>query len=69
MLIILTINKQPTLCKYYSGPPINLKDAKALECPDNGEVYKLWFITDGEEHSAKLDGSLEGEVRLSDFYY
>ena len=44
------------------GPPINIKDATALPCPDGGEVYSLWFKRDGEEHSAKLDGSLTGEV-------
>jgi hypothetical protein len=47
------------------GPPVNLSDAKALPCPesDNGEVHSLWFMSDGEEHSAKLEGSLIGEVR------
>ena len=45
-----------------SGPPINLKDAKALPCPDEGEVHSLWYMSDGEVHSAKLDGSLTGEV-------
>lgn len=44
------------------GPPINIKDAKALECPDGGEVFSLWFMSDGLEHSAKLKGSLVGEV-------
>jgi hypothetical protein len=48
------------------GPPINLSDAKALPCPDseNGEIHSLWFMSDGEEHSAKLEGSLTGEVGL-----
>lgn len=45
-----------------AGPPINIKDATALACPDNGEVYSLWFMRDGEVHSAKLTGSLVGEV-------
>lgn len=47
-----------------SGPPINLKDAKALPCPDEGETHSLWFMSDGAEHSAKLEGSLTGEVSL-----
>lgn len=49
------------------GPPVNVFDAKALPCADNnnGEVHALWFMSDGQEHSAKLDGSLTGEVGLS----
>lgn len=46
-----------------SGPPINLKDATALECPDKGEVHSLWFMSDGQIRSAKLEGSLIGEER------
>jgi hypothetical protein len=47
------------------GPPINLRDDKALPCPDNGEVSKLWFMsTPNEEKSAKLEGSLVGEVSV-----
>lgn len=45
------------------GPPINLRDDEALPCPDGGEVMMLWFMSDGQEHSAKLDGSLVGEER------
>ena len=45
-----------------SGPPINLKDSKALPCPDDGEIFSLWFMSDGLERSAKLEGSLVGEV-------
>lgn len=45
------------------GPPINISDAKALPCADNGEVHSLWYMTDGAEHSAKLEGSLTGEER------
>jgi hypothetical protein len=45
-----------------AGPPVNLKDAKALPCPDDGEVHSLWFKSDSAEHSAKLEGSLTGEV-------
>lgn len=44
------------------GPPINISDAKALPCPDGAEVHSLWYMIDGEEHSAKLEGSLTGEV-------
>jgi len=39
-----------------------LKDSKALPCPDDGEVFLLWFMIDGLERSAKLEGSLVGEV-------
>ena len=46
-----------------AGPPMNLKDAKALETPDGAEVHSLWFMSDGQEHSAKLDGSLLGDER------
>mmetsp|Transcript_13013 Transcript_13013/g.21659 ORF Transcript_13013/g.21659 Transcript_13013/m.21659 type:complete len:168 (+) Transcript_13013:66-569(+) len=57
-----------------AGPPINLKDVKALPCPDDGEVHLLWFMSDNQDHSAKLEGSLEGEERMkywndqTDFY-
>ena len=47
------------------GPPINLKDVKALPCPEDGEVHKLWYMSNGEEKSAKLHGSLIGEVNFS----
>lgn len=45
-----------------AGPPINIKDATALACPDGAEAHSLWFMSDGEVHSAKLVGSLVGEV-------
>lgn len=47
------------------GPPVNLSDKNALPCPTgaHAEVYMLWYMSDGEEHSAKLEGSLEGEER------
>jgi hypothetical protein len=45
------------------GPPINLRDNEAMPCPDDGEVMMLWFMSDGHEHSAKLEGSLVGEER------
>ena len=44
------------------GPPINVSDPKALLCPDGGEVHSLWYMSDGSERSAKLEGSFEGEV-------
>jgi hypothetical protein len=46
-------------------PPMNVKDA-GLPCKDNGlneEVQLFWFASDGETHSAKLVGSLEGQAR------
>lgn len=45
------------------GPPINIRDPKALPCPEDAEVHSLWFAHDGFEHSAKLVGSLEGVER------
>jgi hypothetical protein len=48
------------------GPPVRLSDKTALPCPgqgDHAEVHVLWFMSDGQEHSAKLEGSLEGEAR------
>src|SRR5687768_13407361 len=42
------------------GPPINIKDHTALACPDGGEVFLIWYMSDGQEHSAKLKGSLMG---------
>lgn len=46
------------------GPPVNVRDDKALPCPNNEEVHKLWYSSTGSEHSAKLEGSLEGAVSL-----
>ena len=51
------------------GPPINLKDTKALPCPDDGEVHSLWFMVDNTERSAKLRGSLVGEVSEAVWYH
>ncbi len=47
------------------GPPVNISDKNALPCPagPHAEVFKLWYMSDGEEHSAKLKGSLIGEER------
>ena len=52
-----------------SGPPINIKDAKALPCPDEAETHSLWYMSDGQVHSAKLEGSLVGEVSLPWFIF
>jgi hypothetical protein len=52
-----------------AGPPMNLKDVKALPCPDEAEAHLLWFMGDGQEHSAKLTGSLEGEVRKRTMWF
>ena len=46
-----------------NGPPINLRDIKALPCPDDGETQLLWYASDQQEHSAKLTDSLLGEER------
>jgi len=49
-----------------AGPPVNVFDKNALPCENdtkNGEVAVLWYSSDGQEHSAKLEGSLEGEER------
>ena len=50
------------------GPPINISDKTAMPCPDgtekgNAEVHSLWYKSDGEEHSAQLEGALIGEER------
>ena len=52
------------------GPPINISDKSAMPCPDgtekgNAEVYSLWFMSDGQEHSAQLEGALTGEERTA----
>jgi hypothetical protein len=41
---------------------VNISDKTALPCPDDGEVAALWFMSTGQEHSPKLEGSLVGEV-------
>ena len=52
-----------------AGPPVNLKDAKALPTPEDAEIHSLWYASDGQEHSAKLEGSLVGEVSCCVFLY
>jgi hypothetical protein len=58
-----------------SGPPIYIHDKHGLPLDDNDDknegeggssdthVCKLWFASDGKEHSAKLTNALEGEER------
>jgi hypothetical protein len=49
------------------GPPINLRDDRAMPCPNNEEIHKLWLSSTDEVRSAKLDFSLIGEVGVLDF--
>jgi hypothetical protein len=44
------------------GPPINLRDDRALPCPANDEIHKLWYHHGNVEKEAKLEYSLVGEV-------
>ncbi|ANQ09996.1 Uncharacterized protein PCOAH_00046200 [Plasmodium coatneyi] len=46
------------------GPPINVKDKNGFPFSDGKEIYSLWYFCDKKIHSAKLDGSLEGEERM-----
>jgi hypothetical protein len=46
------------------GPPIYISDDTALPLVEGDtHISKLWFASDGQERSAKLDGALEGEAR------
>lgn len=46
------------------GPPIYISDDTALPLEEGDtHVSKLWFASDGQERSAKLDGAPEGEER------
>lgn len=66
---------QKTTCKAEQrrlitlGPPLNLRDDKAMPCPGKVEINLLWFMSDGKERTAKLNGSLEGEVRFIPRYF
>ncbi|GAB5037985.1 conserved plasmodium protein [Nannochloropsis oceanica] len=51
------------------GPPINLRDPKAFPCSGDGEVHSFWFMHDSQIHSAKLEGSLQGEARAEYWNY
>ncbi|CAM9348735.1 unnamed protein product [Choristocarpus tenellus] len=46
-----------------NGPPINVSDRTALPCLEGESVHSLWYSRDKQVHSAKLEGSLEGEER------
>ncbi|CAM9715097.1 unnamed protein product [Ascophyllum nodosum] len=45
------------------GPPTHIYDKKALSCPEGESVHSLWFMRDGEIHSALLEGAPQGEAR------
>ena len=46
---------------------VNLSDKTALPCPDDGEVYSLWYMCiPEEEQSGKLKGSLIGQVHKTE---
>lgn len=53
------------------GPPIYVSDKHALPLKDSPDVeededtnvIKLWFASDNQEHSAMLQGAVEGEER------
>lgn len=61
---------QKTTCKaeqrrlVTKGPPVNLRDDKALPCPGLVEIDQLWYMSSGAEKSAKLANSLVGEVEI-----
>jgi hypothetical protein len=60
---------QKTTCKAEQrrlvtrGPPVNLRDDKAMPCPGNVEIDRLWYMSDNQEKAAKLSNALEGEER------
>ena len=47
------------------GPPVYISDKHAMPLPDNGDTHicSLWFASDNQERSAKLDGAVDGEER------
>ena len=46
------------------GPPVWVSDQHGLTLPEGDtHVQQLWFMSDGQERSAKLAGALEGEER------
>lgn len=47
------------------GPPIYIQDGHALPLIHESDthVVRLWFASDGQERSAKLQGAVEGEER------
>ena len=49
-----------------TGPPTFVEDKHAMPLPEGDtHVIKLWYMSDGQERSAKLDGAVEGEERLA----
>jgi len=48
-----------------AGPPIYVSDKHGLPMDDDDDTHiiKLWYASDGEERSAKLDGAVEGVER------
>ena len=47
-----------------AGPPIYISDKHALPLEEGDtHVIKLWYASDNQERSAKLDGAVEGEER------
>ena len=47
-----------------AGPPVYISDKHALPLEDgDSHVVNLWYSSDNQERSAKLDGALEGEER------
>ena len=52
------------------GPPTYISDQHALPLPDNGDTHicKLWFASDNQERSAKLEGALEEDEQQKLWY-
>jgi hypothetical protein len=47
-----------------SGPPIYVSDKHAMPVPnEDTHIISLWYASDSNERSAKLDGALEEEER------
>lgn len=46
-----------------TAPCIQDKHALPVGDDEYGEVHQLWYMSDRQVHSAKLEGSLEGEER------
>ena len=47
-----------------SGPPIWLSDKHALPIPEgDSHIVQVWYASNGQEKSAKLDGAVDGDER------
>jgi hypothetical protein len=47
-----------------AGPPIWVVDKHAMPLPEGDtHIVKLWYHSDKQERTAKLDGAVEGEER------